>query len=172
MPFDDDDDLFGQDFDFVDEDEEIAAEDDAGKSKGPSKSAQADDSEETEKPRRRTRRGGKRGPKPREEAAEAKSDSTAQADDDSEQKADSEKADTEKKPDSEKKVEEEPAKPQGPPTDHVVHVYEYRKLKRTINRAFTSDDATAFAAEYNRTSAAHGLAAVAGDREQTPSETL
>jgi len=50
MPFDDDDDLFGQDFDFVDEDEDedFGAEDDAAKSEATNKSDEsADEPEET-----------------------------------------------------------------------------------------------------------------------------
>lgn len=163
MPVDDDDDdLFGQDFDFVDEDEDegLDTDDDAGKSEAAEKSDAADKSDdepeeqEPAKPKRRGRRGGKRGPKPQEEAAEAESGSDDVTGDE-----------------PAKKAEEEPPKPEGPPTDHVVHLYECREYKRTINREFTSEDAAAFVVEFNRTSAAHSREAVAANRDEKPAET-
>src|SRR5690606_27205123 len=63
---------------------------------------------------------------------------------------------------------ESPPEPVGPPADHVVHIYEGRKFKRTIVRDFTSEDADKFAAEYNRTSASHNRWAVAGAKDEQP----
>jgi len=68
--------------------------------------------------------------------------------------------------------EEISTEPEGPPTDHVVHVYELGKFKRTIQREFTAEDAEAFALEYNRTSKPYGRIALAASREGEPAETL
>lgn len=59
-----------------------------------------------------------------------------------------------------------------PPTDHVVHVYEYQKFKRTIDRPFTAEDAEAFASEYNRTAKPYARFAVAGKEDAKPKKSL
>src|SRR5262245_42992042 len=43
-----------------------------------------------------------------------------------------------------------------PKPDYVVHVYEHKKFKRTIERPFIAEDAEAFATEFNRTSKSYG----------------
>ena len=58
-----------------------------------------------------------------------------------------------------------------PPTT-VVHIYEYRQFKRTIDRPFTAEDAEAFASEYNRTSKSYGRFAVAGKEDVKPRKAL
>jgi hypothetical protein len=58
-----------------------------------------------------------------------------------------------------------------PKPDYVVHIYEYQKLKRTIDRPFTPEDAEAFATEYNRTSKSYGFA-VTGKNDAKPKKTL
>jgi hypothetical protein len=59
-----------------------------------------------------------------------------------------------------------------PKADYVVHVYEYNKFKRTIDRPFTPEDAEAFATEFNRTSKAYGRTAVTGKNDFKPKKTL
>jgi hypothetical protein len=59
-----------------------------------------------------------------------------------------------------------------PTANYVVHVYEHRKFKRTIDRPFTPEDAEAFASEYNRTSKSYGRFALAGKNDAKPKKTL
>ena len=59
-----------------------------------------------------------------------------------------------------------------PKPDYVVHIYEYQKFKRTIDRPFTPEDAEAFATEYNRTSKSYGRFAVAGKNDAKPKKSL
>ena len=67
---------------------------------------------------------------------------------------------------------DEEEEPPPPPTDHVVHVYEFGKLRRTIDRLFTAEDAEAFASEYNRTAKPYGRFAVAGKEKGRPKKTI
>ncbi len=59
-----------------------------------------------------------------------------------------------------------------PAADYVVHLYEYKKLARTIDRPFTAEDAEAFASEYNRTSKSYGRFAIAGKNDAKPKKSL
>ena len=58
------------------------------------------------------------------------------------------------------------------PANFRVHVYEFRQYKRTIDRPFTAEDAEAFASEYNRTSKSYGRFALAGKEDAKPKKTL
>ena len=145
MACDDQDDLFGEDFDFVDEDDyETSAQ---------PESAETEEEVEEEVPakskRKSTPRASKKAAKPR---TAAKVDGAAE-DESEEQK-------------------KEPEEPPGPPADHSVHVYEFGKFKRTIVREFTSDEAAAFVAEFNRTSSVHSREAVAASRDEKPAPSL
>jgi hypothetical protein len=68
-------------------------------------------------------------------------------------------------------AEPEPA-PTGPPADHAVHIYEFGRLKRTIARKFTDEEAVGFAEEYTRTGKAYGRYAVATPDDEEPSPTF
>ena len=68
--------------------------------------------------------------------------------------------------------EEEKEAEEAIPTDHVVHVYEYGKFKRTIEREFTAEDAEAFASDYNRTAKPYGRFAVAAKEKARPKKTV
>ncbi|MCI0334796.1 MAG: hypothetical protein L0228_16405 [Planctomycetes bacterium] len=59
-----------------------------------------------------------------------------------------------------------------PAANYVVHVYEHKKFKRTIDRPFTPEDAEAFATEYNRTSKSYGRFAVTGKNDAKPKKSL
>lgn len=59
-----------------------------------------------------------------------------------------------------------------PATNYVVHVYEQKKFKRTIDRPFTPEDAESFATEYNRTAKPYGRVAVTGKNDAKPKKTL
>jgi hypothetical protein len=54
----------------------------------------------------------------------------------------------------------------------VVHVYEHQRLKRTIDRDFTPEDAELFAAEYSRTGKSYGRTAMAGKKDTEPKKRV
>lgn len=175
MPYDDDDDLFGEEFDFVDE-EDSAEEDSAVESEEPPET----------KPRRRPAAKGKTPPeRAPAERPKGRAKPPAGAGRRSTRPAEAEPASTPPPPpepalfdDDEETNEaeaprEEPAPvPAGPPADHVVHVYEYGTLKRTIPRKFTDEEAVSFAEEYTRSGKAYGRYAVATPDDEEPSPTF
>ena len=55
-----------------------------------------------------------------------------------------------------------------PEPNYVVHIYEYQKFKRTLDRPFTPEDAEAFATEYNRTGKRYSRFALAGKSDVKP----
>jgi hypothetical protein len=120
MPPEEDEDLYDEEFDFVDEDDD---------------EARVEDSDITEEAAAGDRRG-----------KDAVSDQ-----------------------------DEEPVDEYGrpePAPNYVVHVYEYKKFKRTIDRPFTPEEAEAFATEYNRTSKLYGRLAVAGKNDAKPKKSI
>jgi hypothetical protein len=134
MARDDDDDLYDEEFDFVDDDYGDGEEDDGPRG------------EVEEEPNAR-----ERGAIDRREAEDDRGREDVRGED------------------------EEPVDEYGrpePKPDYVVHVYEYQKFKRTIDRPFTAEDAEAFASEYNRTSKPYGRFAVAGKNDAKPKKTL
>jgi hypothetical protein len=124
MAPEDDDDLYNEDYDFVDDDEE-------------------------------------------EDAEEERSDLDEEASTRSEEESPLDEAD---RGEDEGPVDEY-GRPE-PAANYVVHVYEYRKFKRTIDRPFTPEDAEAFASEYNRTSKSYGRFAVTGKNDAKPRKML
>jgi hypothetical protein len=125
MARDEDDDLYDEEFDFVDDDDE------------------ADDLDDDE-----------------EEAA-----------DDSELADEADDAEVEAEAAEEEEVVDEYGRPE-PVANYVVHVYENRKFKRTLERPFTPEDAEAFATEYNRTSKLYGRFALTGKNDAKPKKSL
>jgi hypothetical protein len=123
MARDEDEDLYDEEFDFVDDDDEADDLDEEEEA--------ADDSELTD------------------EADEAEVDDEA----------------------AEEEVVDEYGRP-GPVANYVVHVYENKKFKRTLERPFTPEDAEAFATEYNRTSKNYGRFAVTGKNDAKPKKSL
>jgi hypothetical protein len=124
MARDEDDDLYDEEFDFVDEDED--ADD-----------ARVDDSDIAEEATTDER--------PLEEG--------------------------EAYPDQGEEPVDEYGRPE-PAANYVVHVYEHKKFKRTIDRPFTPEDAEAFATEYNRTSRSYHRFAVTGKNDAKPKKSL
>jgi hypothetical protein len=59
-----------------------------------------------------------------------------------------------------------------PAANYVVHIYEHKRFKRTVDRAFTPEDAEAFATEYNRTSKPYHRFAVTGKNDTQPKKAL
>jgi hypothetical protein len=119
MSGEEDDDLYDEEFDFVDDDDD---------------DARADDTDVAEEP------------------AEERRPERGDADQDEE-------------------AVDEYGRPE-PAANYVVHVYEYKKFKRTLDRPFTPEEAEAFATEYNRTSKSYGRVAVAGKSDAKPKKSL
>jgi hypothetical protein len=125
MPRDEDEDLYDEEFDFVDDDDE---------DEGDEEEAAADDSDLAEEP------------------------------------VDEQAVDDTDTDDAEEPVDEY-GRPE-PAANYVVHVYEHKKFKRTIERPFTPEDAEAFASEFNRTSKNYGRFAVTSKNDAKPKKTL
>jgi hypothetical protein len=222
MPYDDDDDLFGEEFDFVDDDDSVEEgselEEEKPKAKPTKKRPAAKDKEKAEKPPARAPKrprstskpaAEKSAPKrePRREEAEPKAAEPRSSESRSaeprqipklappgEKKSfdsapvgylsfakdedfDDEPADVEPRAEAEPRAEVEaaapaPAEPAGPPADHLVHIYEYGKFKRTIGRKFTDEQAVGFAEEYTRTGKPYGRYAIATPDDEEPSPTF
>jgi hypothetical protein len=146
---DDSDDLYDDEFDFVDEDEDLDADD----------SALSDDSALAGDEEDAAVAAEAEGP-PREAAAQRRGRGARDADD----RQDGEEAGGS----SDEDAYERPAAP----ANFRVHVYEFRKFKRTIDRPFTAEDAEAFASEYNRTAKPYGRFALAGKEDASPKKSL
>jgi len=67
---------------------------------------------------------------------------------------------------------DEYGRPEQPAANYVVHIYEHKKFKRTIDRPFTPEDAEAFATEYNKASKSYGRVAVSGKNDAKPKKSL
>jgi hypothetical protein len=121
MPRDEDDDLYDEEFDFVDDEEE----DEAG----------SDDTDVVEEAGGQDRDvedvGGEKGEEPVDEYGRPE-----------------------------------------PAANYLVHIYEHKKFKRTIDRPFTPEDAEAFATEFNRTSKTYGRFALTGKNDAKPKKAL
>jgi hypothetical protein len=124
MPRDEDNDLYDEEFDFVDDDD---AED-----------ARAGDTDLAD-----------------EESAEGPSREEGRGLD----------------PDRQNEPVDEYGRPE-PAANYVVHIYEHKKFKRTIDRPFTPEDAESFATEYNRTGKPYQRFAVAGKNDAKPKKSL
>jgi hypothetical protein len=134
MPHDEDDDLYNEEFDFVDDDEDQSDDSDLGDEPD---EARRDDSDLASEPETRERAG----------------------------------ADSEGFGDADEEPVDEYGRPE-PAANYVVHIYEQKKFKRTLERPFTPEDAEAFATEYNRTSKPYHRIAVSGKNDAKPKKTL
>ena len=128
MAPDDDEDLYDEEFDFVDDDEV------------------EEDEEDTDV---------------ESEAAEESPAERAEND-----------ADDRREGDEGEEPLDEYGRPEQPAANYVVHVYENKKFKRTIERPFTPEDAEAFASEFNRTSKNYSRFAVTGKNDAKPKKSL
>lgn len=169
MAYDDEDDLFGEEFDFVDEDD--AAEDEAD----------AEDSDVEDKPAAKPRkRPAAREKSPAKTPAKRKPASGAAKREPRRETPAEPAAEQEELPTDESPLEDavgaeadaEPAQPSGPPADHVVHIYEHGFFKRTIDRKFTDEQAVGFAEEFTRTGKPYGRYAIATPDDEEPSPTF
>jgi len=158
MAADEDDDLFHEEFDFLDDDEEGKAraepEPEAKEASDDAPAGETNNGERVEKKRARPKRGSR---KPKDSTTESR-----------EEKSEPEGEEA----DSPKKEEEEEVKPPPPATDYVVHLYEHQDFLRTVDRPFTPEDAEAFASDYNRSAKAYGRFAVTAKNDAKPDKRL
>jgi hypothetical protein len=138
MSRDDEEDLYDEEFDFVDDDDLDEEAEDAS-------DVESEAAEAPAPPRGRANR---------------------EVDEANEQFAD-EPVDRREQEEGEEPLDEY-GRPEQPPANYVVHVYENKKFKRTIERPFTPEDAEAFAGEFNRTSKNYGRIAVTGKNDAKP----
>jgi len=136
----DSEDLYDDEFDFVDDDDENEEDDVDDESDLDDDSGGESDDE----------------PAPREAVAQRES-----YDDSPDEAA----------PDRDEEKVDEFGRPE-PVANYVVHIYEFRDFKRTIDRPFTPEDAEAFASEFNRTSKSYGRFAIAGKVDAKPRKSL
>ena len=157
----DEEDLYDDEFDFVDDDEDDLDESDVETSD--TEGSDVDDSElDRGEPAPDSELDNEPAPRP----TVAKRSTREAVDDD---------VAVETERDGSAAREEEPVDEYGraePPANYRVHIYEFRQFKRTIDRPFTPEDAEAFASEYNRTSKSYGRFAVAGKEDAKPRKTL
>lgn len=135
MAEDEDDDLYEEEFDFVDDEDEEEDELDNG---------EVDDGDEVED----------------EETEESVDEEVA------------EDADQEVAEDADQEGDVDEYGRPSPTANYVIHVYEYSRFKRTIDRPFTPEDAEAFATEFNRTGKSYGRVAVPSKNDAKPKKSL
>src|SRR5215210_2188390 len=134
MAAEDDEDLYDEEFDFVDDDEDEAE----------GEEREVDDREVADESSNGEERGQNRARAPGDEPEGAEDEEPL----------------------------DEYGRPETPPANYVVHVYEHKKFTRTIDRPFTPEDAEAFATEFNRTSKNYGRMAVSGKIDVKPKKAL
>jgi hypothetical protein len=150
MARDDDEDLYDEEFDFVDDDD--VEEDDVDEDDDDASDVESEVVEEPSRVRSESRS---------RERSREQSDSRAAED-----------ASDERQPDEGDEPVDEYGRPEQPPANYVVHLYENKKFTRTIERPFTPEDAETFASEFNRTSKNYGRFAVTGKNDAKPKKTL
>lgn len=156
-------DLYDDEFDFVDDDDDDDSEVDASDTEA----SDLDDADDSEFDRA--------DPVPDSELDDEPAPRPAVAQRSSRGVDDDEIADGPRRDDERAAQDAEPDNddgPPAPPANYRVHVYEYQQFKRTIDRPFTAEDAEAFASEYNRTSKPYARFAVAGKEDAKPRKTL
>lgn len=181
MAYDDEDDLFGGDFDLVDEDESDLEEDSEleGSDVDSELEEAEEDSEVEETPKKKPAKK-KATPKKKSARKTAKSKKdddekpkrkrSRKKDDEPEDEADSDESDSDEG--EEEESEPEKKEPEGPPADHVVHLYLHDEFLRTLDRKFTGEEAVAFSEAYNKTSKPYGRRAIPTCEEEQPEESL
>ncbi len=166
MAYDDEeDDLFAEEFDFVDDDDSDIVDSDLETAE-----AEVDDSSPAPPAKKSAKSRGAAKKAPQKTAGRGQSQRSAK----STPRSQPTSADSESTAD-EPAAQQPAAEPEGPPptpTDHVVHLYEFGTFYRTIQREFTEQDAVAFAEEFNRTSKSYSRAAVAASKDDELDETL
>ena len=147
MADDDDDDLYDEEFDFVDEDDDDDEESDGEEASADESDLADDDADDRIDDRADERADDRRDDRADEPAVRGEAGGEPEA-------AEDEYGRTE------------------PVANYVVHVYEDRKFKRTIDRPFTPEDAEAFATEFNRTAKNYSRVALTGKNDAKPKKAL
>jgi hypothetical protein len=138
MSKDEEDDLYDEEFDFVDDDDD-------------------DDDDDSDLPEV-------------DSADEGDFDESPLADDEPARERADGMADEDRTDDEEEPVDEY-GRPE-PAANYVVHVYEHKTFKRTIDRPFTPEDAETFATEFNRTGKSYGRVAVTSKNDAKPKKSV
>lgn len=172
MATDNDDDLFNEEFDLVD-DNEYDLEDDhdevdnltdsADKADNEDNADNADNAEEVEEVEVKA----KAEASTESDTAASKSSRSRKRKTSKEEPVAEPKSDGEQQGVAEGNNLDEYGRPK-PEPNYVVHIYEYQKFKRTLDRPFTPEDAEAFATEYNRTGKQYSRFALAGKSDAKP----
>jgi hypothetical protein len=152
MSRDDEEDLYDEEFDFVDDDDIDESEEEEDSSDLESEAAEAAEAP----PRGR---------------ANSQRDNNQRDSDERENETGGEVGDRREPEEGEEPLDEY-GRPEQPPANYVVHVYENKKFKRTIDRPFTPEDAEAFATEFNRTAKNYSRIAVTGKNDAKPKKAL
>jgi hypothetical protein len=156
MAHEEDDDLYDEEFDFVDDDDDddLESEEEASSDVADDTDIAEEDAEEPADERKPALR----------ERTPARAE-RAEPTDERPERAEGAEGEDEGPVD-------EYGRPETPPANYVVHVYEQKKFTRTIDRPFTPEDAEAFATEFNRTAKNYGRIAVTGKNDAKPKKAL
>ena len=167
MATDNDDDLFNEEFDLVD-DNEYDLEDDHDEVDNLADSADnEDDSADNEDNVEEVEVKAKADASTESDTAASKSSRSRKRKTSKEEPVAEPKSDAEQQDVAEGNNLDEYGRPK-PEPNYVVHIYEYQKFKRTLDRPFTPEDAEAFATEYNRTGKRYSRFALAGKNDVKP----
>lgn len=165
------DDLYDEDFDFVDDDdfdddeseEENDEEEEEVVAKKPKKAAPRKSAKSPKK------KAAKASPRKRVSRKAAEEESAEEEPEFSEVDVEDVQAEAD---DSETEESLDEFGRPAPVANYVVHIYEHRKFKRTIDRDFTPEDGDAFATDYNRYAKSYGRMAVAGKKDVPPKKSV
>lgn len=162
MARDEEEDLYDEEFDFVDEDddEEDESDEEEAEKKTPKRKKAA-----PRKPIKATKKAPKAVPRKKASAKRGVEEPPVEVPENDEQNT------NEVPMEETEDALDEFGRPQ-PVANYVVHVYEHRKLKRTIDRDFTPEDAEAFATDYNKYAKAYGRVAVSGKKDVPPKKSV
>ena len=180
MAIDDEDDLFNEEFDLVDDDDYEDDDSDSSFDNEDDSFEEVAEEEPEEKPAKKPKRkpakkkAAGRGRRPAKATAEengsAEASEDAKSADEQAESAEGEQAATEAS-ETEGEDLDEFGRPK-PEANYVVHLYEHKNFKRTIERPFTPEDAEAFATEFNRTGKVYGRMALAGKNDAKPKKSV
>jgi hypothetical protein len=166
MATDNDDDLFNEEFDLVDDNEYDVEDDHDEVDDHESDAGNSGDNDANAKaPAESDAVAAKAGRNRKRKTSTANEDPVPGPASDAEGKAPASDAEG-KAPASDEDLDEY-GRPK-PEPNYVVHIYEYQKFKRTLDRPFTPEDAEAFATEYNRTGKRYSRFALAGKNDVKP----
>lgn len=196
MAHDDDDDLYDEEFDFVDDDdveeddvEEVAEDEssvddsDLADERSDMRDVDADPDTTGDRdgrserngrngPNGRNQRGGRRNRTEARDTREPREPREPREEYGSDEAAEDHAGDEPGEQDESGEPQEDEYGRTAPAANYVVHVYEAKRFHRTIDRPFTPEDAEAFATEFNRTGKNYSRWAVTAKNDAPPKKTL